>query len=323
MGLSTFLCTGRRGDPALYVDIVGKKKAFLFDCGEINIGNSLIKRIDSIFISHTHMDHFIGIDKIFRVCLPDEKELKIYGPCGIISNVEGKLRGYTWNILDQVMLNLKVYEIEKNIMREAFFNCKEGFNRKNGKKTKITGGVIYNDDSLTVKFCELDHKTVSIAYSVNEKNSFNVNKERLIEMKLAPGPWLGDLKHHVMNNFDENTIIEVSGREYRLKYLKESLLVERKGTKITYVTDAIYSKKNCEKIVSLGKNSNVFACEAFFSTRDKERAAETYHLTTEESVKLFKETESSYFMPFHISKRYHDIDEIMGEIKEFGIKKIK
>ena len=323
MGLSAFLCSGKKGDPALYVDIIGKKRAFLFDCGEININNSLIKRIDSIFISHTHMDHFIGFDKIIRVSLPDEKEFNIYGPKGIIANVEGKLSGYTWNILDQVMLNIKVYEIEKNSIQEAFFKCKDGYKLKKGNKLKIENHLIYDDETLSVSFRELDHKTVSLAYSIHEKNSYNVNKEKLEEMKLNPGPWLGDLKHHVLNDYDENTIITIGENKYALNFLKKELLIQKKGSKITYITDAVYSKANITKIIELGYNSNLFACETFFSVKDKERAESTFHLTTEEAVKLFFATESLNFLPFHISKRYRDAEKIMEEIKEFGVKRIK
>ena len=47
------------------------------------------------------MDHFIGFDApLLRVALGRGKTLRLYGPPGLIANVEGKLHGYTWNLVD-------------------------------------------------------------------------------------------------------------------------------------------------------------------------------------------------------------------------------
>lgn len=51
------------GDPGVYVDFKYRREAFLFDLGDIHLPppRKLLK-IDFIFVSHTHMDHFIGFD---------------------------------------------------------------------------------------------------------------------------------------------------------------------------------------------------------------------------------------------------------------------
>ena len=79
-------------DPALYIDFFFESRSILFDIGDItSLSTRHINRITDIFISHTHMDHFIGFDHVLRTLLGREKKLRVYGPPGIISNVEREL----------------------------------------------------------------------------------------------------------------------------------------------------------------------------------------------------------------------------------------
>jgi len=58
------------GDPALYLDLRYRREALLFDLGDIQeLAPRMILKIDHIFVTHTHMDHFIGFDHLLRICL--------------------------------------------------------------------------------------------------------------------------------------------------------------------------------------------------------------------------------------------------------------
>ena len=58
------------GDPCLYIDFLFERRALQFDLGDISrLSARKLLRISHIFVSHTHMDHFIGFDSIVRVCL--------------------------------------------------------------------------------------------------------------------------------------------------------------------------------------------------------------------------------------------------------------
>ena len=54
------LINGRTGDPVLYIETLFEKQAILFDLGDISaLPPRKIHRLDHVFISHTHIDHFL------------------------------------------------------------------------------------------------------------------------------------------------------------------------------------------------------------------------------------------------------------------------
>jgi len=95
------LVNGPFDDPVLFVPFRYENRAFLFDLGEIyQLTSREILKVTHIFVTHTHMDHFAGFDRILRIFLGRNKDLYLYGPPGFIQNVEGKLAGYTWNLVE-------------------------------------------------------------------------------------------------------------------------------------------------------------------------------------------------------------------------------
>src|SRR3989338_3238946 len=142
MSLQAFLCAGKKGDPVIYVELAGKKRALLFDCGEFHLTTAHMRKISDIFISHTHMDHFVGFDRILRVSLVDDKILTIHGPKGIIKNVCGKIAGYTWNITDKLLLKIKVKEYDGKNVETIFMNSRDQFTITKRTKKKETTIVI-------------------------------------------------------------------------------------------------------------------------------------------------------------------------------------
>jgi len=131
-------------DPALFIELFGKSHSYLVDAGDISrLSNKAILKIKKLFITHTHMDHFYGFDRILRTFLGKEKILKVYGPKHIIKNVEGRLKGYTWNLVENYTKNftIEVCEILNNKINKAVFKCKKKFKRENNVQLFIDSKI--------------------------------------------------------------------------------------------------------------------------------------------------------------------------------------
>lgn len=61
------LVNGSTGDPVLFIDYPGKNDAFLFDAGELcGISLERLADLEAVFLTHFHIDHFVGFDRILR-----------------------------------------------------------------------------------------------------------------------------------------------------------------------------------------------------------------------------------------------------------------
>src|SRR5262245_20761088 len=100
------------GDPGVFVAFRYGGRAMLFDLGRIDRTPAAeLLKLSHVFVSHTHMDHFIGLDHLLLVFLARDQHLELSGPPGFIKNVCGKLAGYTWNLVDSYPFVLTIHEV--------------------------------------------------------------------------------------------------------------------------------------------------------------------------------------------------------------------
>jgi len=302
------------GDPSLYIDIVDRKRGILFDCGLNNFSHASLRKVSDLFISHTHIDHFIGFDTLLRLNLAEAKTLHVYGPPGIQQNVSGKLQGYTWNICQNLQLIIVVHEALSESIVSTELKSYRGFEATHTKE-RPKSDLLLDTGEFSVRYIQLNHKTPSFGYSFIEVDSFNVQKDVLQTLGLDPGPWVAALKKQAHHPEEKDTILQVGETTYTIGYLSQELLIRKKGTKITYLTDFILDEEYLDDIIRFAWESDMLFCEAAFSERDREKARRTYHLTAKEAGILARLAQVKQLVLFHFSRRYQDYSPLIKEAK--------
>ena len=274
----------------------------MFDLGfTTSLSPGDILKTTDIFVSHTHVDHFIGFDNILRVSLKKAGTLRFYGPKGFINCVEGKLRSYTWNLIGDYPLVIQVAEITDKLIKRASFRAKNSFRREDLKAETFYGYLI-KDSSCSVSAVILDHQIQCLAFSLEEDAHINIDKAELGRLNLPVGPWLRELKRAIRENRDDR-VFTINGKTYAFSELRHVANITR-GQKISYVVDASGSEENIEKIVNLARGSDVLYIETYFSDEDKERAKERYHLTAKEAGRIAAKSGAGRIEAIHFSPRY-------------------
>ncbi|GAK61157.1 ribonuclease Z [Candidatus Vecturithrix granuli] len=306
---------GKSGDPSLYIDIVDRKRAILFDCGLNNFRPAALHKVTDVFISHTHIDHFIGFDALLRLNLTEEKIIHVYGPPGICRNVIGKLQGYTWNICQNLRLIIVVHEILPETIVVTSLESWRGFEIKQTEEQPHTD-LLLDTGEFSVKYLELDHKTPCFGYTFLEAESCNVRKEALEELGLQPGPWAGQLKAQAFPTADQDAVIQIDGMNYSLDELARKLLVRKPGVKITYLTDFLLHEADIARIIEFTRYSDFLFCEAAFIEHEREKARLTHHLTAREAGILAHGAQVKQLVLFHFSRRYQDHALMLDEARQ-------
>ncbi|MEM5790644.1 MAG: ribonuclease Z [Candidatus Aenigmatarchaeota archaeon] len=244
MILITFLGTvsgipsKERNHPSIAIEYFGEKKdTILFDCGEgtqlqLMKANISFMKINKIFITHWHADHFAGLIPLLQTMNLEKrkKELKIFGP--------------------------EAEKFVSNILKLGYFGCKFPVKAINTPLEGDVTSLIDESEEYEIYSIPVLHTIPSVAYCFKEKDRWKIDEKKLKELGLKRGYWLRKLKK------DKEAIYK--GRKINI----EDVGKIKKGLKIVYSGDT----KPCDNMIKISMDADLLIHDATFLEEQEGKA---------------------------------------------------
>lgn len=312
------------GDPGVFVDFRFGRRALLFDLGDLGtLSSRELIRVSHAFVSHTHMDHFAGFDRLLRVALHRTAPLCLVGPEGFIDRVAHRIASYTWNLLDARSIDFRLSAFEfagGGLMRGAEFRARDAFRQRSCELPALPPGIVLEDEGFEVRACALDHGTPSLAFALRERMRVNVIREALERLGLPVGPWLTEAKSALRRGLADETMIAAGPASVALGHLKREALRVAPGQRVAYVTDAVFSPDNVAAVLALAEAADTLFIEAGFLDEDAALARARFHLTARQAGEIAHRAGAARMVPFHFSPRYAERPQALAREAEVAFR---
>jgi ribonuclease Z len=314
--LETRLIAADAAEPGLYVDFRDERRALLFDLPDLHdVRPAHLLRVSHAWVTHTHMDHFAGFDGLLQVVLGRQSRIVVAGGPGFVAQVEHKLAAYTWNVVHRYEVELVIEAIEVDIDgagRRARFSSRRRFAREADAPHAPSGDVLHDEPTFRVRGRFVDHGTPCLAYAIEEKATYKVQKDRIEAAGLTTGPWLRELKQAVLHDAPGDAPVRLVWRDRAgahdetrpVDALRHLVLQEVPGRRIGYVTDLRCTEANVRALDALLHGVDTLYIESVFLDADREHAARKNHLTARQAGWIARQVAAKAVVPFHWSPRY-------------------
>ncbi|MEL6916991.1 MAG: ribonuclease Z [Bacteroidota bacterium] len=259
-----------------------KNHLFLIDCGEgtqVQLRKNKIKfsRINHIFISHLHGDHFFGLPGListFRL-LGRDKEMHIYGPKGI---------------KEAITLLLK--------LGDSWTNYPLCFH----ELTSSSSELIFEDNTVSVETIPLDHRIYTNGFLFREKvGERKLNLEAVQNYKIDTS-YFHNIKQGKDVIMDDHTIIANAALTHDPPHPRS----------YAYCSDTGYQPD----LIPMVKKVDVLYHESTFLESEGHLSAKTKHSTAKEAATIAKEAQVGLLLLGHYSTRYKSIEFFKEEAAE-------
>jgi len=254
---------------------------FLIDCGEgtqtkLRENKIKLQRLNHIFISHLHGDHYFGLMGLIQTMnlLGKTTPLYIYCP----SNIEE-------------IINVHFKFSESAIKFPIFYqhvNCEES-------------EIIFENEKVVVSSIPLTHRIPCAGYIFTEKPKPRKINSIAIEQYEVP-------KHQIYKLKLGEDYVAADG-----KIIKNKLLTDDSSPSFSYAfcSDTKYE----EKIIDIIKDVTLLYHEATFSEEHSDRAKKTFHSTAIQAAIIANKSNAKKLIIGHFSNRYPDLNILLEEAK--------
>jgi ribonuclease Z len=301
------LVNGSTGDPALFVDDPGRDNALLIDCGDnAALSNDRLGDLEAVFITHHHVDHFIGFDRIVRANLDRDKALHVYGPAGTIGKVYNRIKSYEYPFFPFQQIVVEAHEVLAGRLRSARLECARRFTRPVVAEVPWAGPVVYRADGMSVEAAFADHTVPCLAFALVEEPGIFPDPCRLAEGAHAAGPWVNEVRTllNASAHPDTPVTVSVSGGALPLGELKARYFVESPGSRIAYVTDTAWSEKVRPALLQIAGGARRLYCDSFYAQAQSAQAEKHRHMTATQAALFAREAGVGELVLMHFASRY-------------------
>ncbi len=258
------------------------ERFFLVDCGEgtlLQLNRYKIKfhRINHIFISHLHGDHYLGL-------------------VGLLSTMH--LQGRTVDLhlycpepLKEI-IDIQLKYSDTNLRFPIHYHFLDPLNPK----------IIYSDEGVEVKTIVLHHRIPCTGFLFSEKPGLRKLLKNKLQEYHVPLEAYQDLKNGKDCFLPDGRIIPN----------KEITTDPRHPRSYAFCSDTCYN----EGVASAVRNVDLLYHEATFLSDKTERAKETFHSTAAQAATIAKKANAKRLIIGHFSARYKNLYPLLEEAKE-------
>ncbi|VTU02017.1 Beta-lactamase domain protein OS=Planctomyces limnophilus (strain ATCC 43296 / DSM 3776 / IFAM 1008 / 290) GN=Plim_3675 PE=4 SV=1: Lactamase_B_2 [Gemmataceae bacterium] len=299
------LVNGSTGDPVLYLDYPGGDNALLFDGGENGaLTAAQLGDLEAVFLTHHHVDHFIGLDRIVRANMDRDKVLHLFGPVNTIRKVYDRITAYEYPFFPFQKIVVKVTELLPGVARTATLECTKKFPEPVVEEAAWAGPVCYENADLRVEAVHADHTVPCLAFALSEKSGFHPDPLKLAAGALRPGVWVQEVLKRLRAGDPPQSRIEINGGSFALETLAANYFTESAGARVAYVTDTLWSDAVRPDLVKLAKGAWRLYCDSFYASGQAKQALQYKHMLAPQAAELAKLAKVEQLVLIHFATRY-------------------
>jgi ribonuclease Z len=279
LGCNSAIPTSNRNPSSQLLNI--SERLFLIDCGE---GTQLqlrrykfkIQKINHIFISHLHGDHYFGLIGLLSTLhlLGRKQELHLYAHKQLKQIIDLQLQA------SDTKLNFEL------IFHTLSFEKSE---------------LIYEDKLISIHTIPLKHRIACCGFLFKEKPKERILVKERLQAHQVPLNKYAEIKAGDDYINDNNEVVSN-------KLLTQAPLPSRS---YAYCSDTAFF----EPVAKLVKDVDLLYHEATFMQNMKARAHQTFHSTTVEAATIAKLAQVKKLIIGHYSSRYTDLQPLIEETR--------